>query len=83
MVLTNLDSKTIEETLPADLLQREHLIDRQQALHEIHFPPPEASLEDYELARSPAHARMIFEDFFWVTFALGLKRGRRAKEMEL
>jgi ATP-dependent DNA helicase RecG len=35
---------------------------------------------DYELARSPAHARMIFEDFFWVTFALGLKRGRRTKE---
>jgi ATP-dependent DNA helicase RecG len=36
--------------------------------------------EDYELAQSPAHARMIFEDFFWVTFALGLKRGRREKE---
>ena len=79
-VLANLDTRTSEETLPADLLQREKLIGRNQALHEIHFPPPEASMEDYELARSPAHTRMIFEDFFWVTFALGLKRGRRAKE---
>ena len=79
-VLAHLDPKTIEETLPAELLQREKLIGRTQALHEIHFPPPEASMEDYELARSPAHARMIFEDFFWVTFALGLKRGRRTKE---
>ena len=79
-VLTTVNSTTIEETLPGDLLQRERLIGRKQALHEIHFPPPEASMEDYELARSPAHARMIFEDFFWVTFALGLKRGRRAKE---
>jgi ATP-dependent DNA helicase RecG len=79
-VLANLDTTTSEETLPADLLQREKLIGRNQALHEIHFPPPEASMEDYELARSPAHTRMIFEDFFWVTFALGLKRGRRAKE---
>jgi ATP-dependent DNA helicase RecG len=79
-VLAILDTQTIEETLPTDLLQREKLIGRRQALHEIHFPPPQASMEDYELARSPAHARMIFEDFFWVTFALGLKRGRRVKE---
>ena len=79
-VFANLDAQAIEETLPADLLQRHRLIGRAQALHEIHFPPAEASMEDYELARSPAHARMIFEDFFWVTFALGLKRGRRTKE---
>ena len=79
-VFANLEPQAIEETLPADLLQRHRLIGRAQALHEIHFPPPDASMEDYELARSPAHARMIFEDFFWVTFALGLKRGRRTKE---
>lgn len=79
-VLTNLDPETIEETLPSDLLQRNKLIDRTRALNEIHFPPAAASMEDYELARSAAHARMIFEDFFWVTFALGLKRGRRTKE---
>ena len=79
-VLTNLDPETVAETLPADLLQRTKLIDRTRALHEIHFPPAGASMEDYELARSAAHTRMIFEDFFWVTFALGLKRGRRVKE---
>lgn len=79
-VFANLEAKTIEETLPADLLQRVHLVNRGRALHEIHFPPADASMEDYELARSPAHKRMIFEDFFWVTFALGLKRGRRTKE---
>ena len=79
-VFANLDAQAIFETLPADLLQRHRLVSRAQALHEIHFPPANASMEDYELARSPAHARMIFEDFFWVTFALGLKRGRRTKE---
>jgi len=79
-VLAAIDSQTIEETLPPDLLKRHRLIPRTRALNEIHFPPPDVSMEDYELARSPAHARMIFEDFFWVTFALGLKRGRRAKE---
>jgi ATP-dependent DNA helicase RecG len=79
-VLATLDPQAVEETLPDDLLKRNHLIGRTRALHEIHFPPADAAREDYEQARSPAHARLIFEDFFWVTFALGLKRGRRTKE---
>ncbi|HKV35232.1 MAG TPA: ATP-dependent DNA helicase RecG [Pyrinomonadaceae bacterium] len=79
-VLATLDPQTVEETLPDDLLKRIKLIPRTRALNEIHFPPPDVSMQDYELAQSPAHKRMIFEDFFWVTFALGLKRGRRAKE---
>jgi ATP-dependent DNA helicase RecG len=78
-VLANLD-ESIEETLPADLLQRTHLIGRAQALREIHFPPQTASMTDYEISRSQAHLRMIFEDFFWVTFAIGVKRGQRVKE---
>ncbi|HTG87153.1 MAG TPA: hypothetical protein VL907_08980, partial [Pyrinomonadaceae bacterium] len=78
--LAQLDDSTIEETLPQDLRQRAHLIDRAQALREIHFPPADISLSDYEQSRSPAHLRLIFEDFFWITFALGFKRGRRVKE---
>jgi ATP-dependent DNA helicase RecG len=79
-VLTLLNDKAIEETLPADLRHRTKLIGRAQAMREIHFPPPEASMLDYELSKSAAHQRMIFEDFFWVTFAIGLKRGQRIKE---
>ena len=81
-VLVALTDKDIEETLPAELLRRVHLIPRARALREIHFPPPDAVMEDYELTSSVAHKRMIFEDFFWVTFALGLKRGKRAKEQK-
>jgi ATP-dependent DNA helicase RecG len=79
-VLATLDDKAIEETLPADLRQRAHLIGRAQALREIHFPPTDASMADYERARSQAHLRMIFEDFFWLTFSVGLKRGQRIRE---
>src|SRR5215213_5829198 len=81
-VLAILDDKSIEETLPADLLQRTHLIGRAQALREIHFPPQSASMIDYEVSRSQAHLRLIFEDFFWVTFAIGVKRGQRVKELK-
>ena len=81
-VLALLSDKEIEETLPADLRHREDLIGRAQALHEIHFPPQDVSMTDYELSRSRAHVRMIFEDFFWVAFAIGLKRGQRVKELK-
>jgi len=79
-VLANLDEKSIPETLPSELRQRIRLIGRAQAFREIHFPPADASMTEYENARSKAHIRMIFEDFFWLTFALGLKRGQRVKE---
>jgi ATP-dependent DNA helicase RecG len=81
-VLAAVDTAALPETLPADLLQRNHLVSRTRALNEIHFPPPDASMDDYELSRSPAHERMIFEDFFWVTFALGLKKGHRTREVK-
>ncbi|HEU4934195.1 MAG TPA: ATP-dependent DNA helicase RecG, partial [Pyrinomonadaceae bacterium] len=81
-VLALLNDKEIEETLPADLRHRAQLISRAQALREIHFPPQDVSMTDYELSRSPAHVRMIFEDFFWVAFAIGLKRGQRVKEVK-
>ena len=70
----------IPETLPADLLRQAKLIPRSQALREIHFPPTDASMSDYDQCRSRAHVRMIFEDFFWLTFAVGLKRGKRVQE---
>lgn len=81
-IFATLPPKAIEETLPAELLRKFHLIGRAPALREIHFPPPDVPMEDYELSRSPAHTRMIFEDFFWITFALGLKRGKRTKEVK-
>jgi len=81
-VLSLLNNKAIEETLPPDLRHRAKLIGRAQALREIHFPPPDVAMLDYEQSKSPAHLRMIFEDFFWVTFAIGLKRGQREKEVK-
>ena len=79
-VLQNLDKKTIKETLPEDLCRRQSLITRAEAIAEIHFPPEDSDIAEYETARSKAHLRLIFEEFFWVSFALQLKRGERTKE---
>ena len=79
-VLGLVDDDRITETLPADLRSRQHLIGRADALRRIHFPTEDVPLSDYERARSPAHLRLIFEEFFWVALAIGLQRGQRIKE---
>ncbi|HYX40041.1 MAG TPA: DEAD/DEAH box helicase, partial [Pyrinomonadaceae bacterium] len=79
-VLQQLDDEAFVETLPSDLLARQRLINRADALRRIHFPVDDATLADYERARSPAHLRLIFEEFFWVAFAISLRKSERQKE---
>ena len=79
-VLALLPDSAIPETLPADLRLRQKLIRRAEALRAIHFPPDDTPLALYDQSRSPAHLRLIFEDFFWVALGIGFKRGKRIKE---
>ncbi len=79
-ILSKIDNAAITETLPPDLLTRQQLISRHDALRRIHFPIDDASLANYEQARSPAHLRMIFEEFFWVALAIALRKSERVKE---
>ncbi|MBA2702729.1 MAG: ATP-dependent DNA helicase RecG [Blastocatellia bacterium] len=78
--LALLPDAAIPETLPAELRRRHKLINRSVALRAIHFPTDDTPLKLYEQSRSPAHLRLIFEDFFWVVLAIALKRAKRTKE---
>src|SRR5580765_358673 len=78
--LTVISDQGIAETLPPDLLRRQGLLPRATALREIHFPPDDAALAEYENSRSPAHRRLIFEELFWLALGLAVKRGRRVAE---
>jgi ATP-dependent DNA helicase RecG len=79
-ILARIPDKSFEETLPRDLLERRKLILRGPAVRDVHFPGSEASLDDYDRMRSPAHQRLIFEELFWVALGLAVKRGERIKE---
>ncbi|HKO60030.1 MAG TPA: ATP-dependent DNA helicase RecG [Pyrinomonadaceae bacterium] len=82
-ILANLPELALPETLPIELRKRQQLIDRSQAVRLIHFPDGETPLVLYEQARSPAHTRLIFEDFFWIALGIHLKRGKRIKESKV
>ncbi|CAN5764195.1 ATP-dependent DNA helicase RecG [soil metagenome] len=69
----------LPDSLPADVLARQRLIDRRTAIHDVHFPPEGTPVDALNTFRSPAQRRLIFEEFF--LFQLGLViRKRRAEE---
>lgn len=72
----------IPESLPEEIVARCHLMSRNDAIRRAHFPDEDATIENYNLARSPAHHRLIFEEFFWLAVALGVRRGERTKEQK-
>jgi len=78
-VLERMDWSEFAETLPEEMLSRTHLISRKDAFRQIHFPAEDAPMALYNDFKSPAHQRLIFEEFFWLALAMGLRRqGREA-----
>ena len=63
----------IPEILPLALRQRQHLIDRQSAINEIHFPTSEAH-------RNAAQKRLAFDEFFLLSVGMEMKKEHRTSE---
>jgi ATP-dependent DNA helicase RecG len=78
-VLQTLPSQ-LPDPLPEAVRRRQGLVDRRQALEHVHFPPADASVHDLNAFRSPAHRRLIFEEFF--LFQLGIVLRRRRADSE-
>lgn len=78
--IANLDFGSVADNLPGEMRERRGLVSREDALRGIHFPPDGARISDYLRFRSESQRRLIFEEFFWLTFALQVRRGQRLKE---
>ncbi|HVF89502.1 MAG TPA: ATP-dependent DNA helicase RecG [Blastocatellia bacterium] len=81
-IVERLDFSEIEEVIPQEVLGRSSLISRGDALRQIHFPAEDAPLELYNKAQSPAHRRLIFEEFFWLALAMGVRRQGREQSLK-
>ena len=62
------------DTLPTALRDRLHFPTRLEALRDLHFPPAGTPMTELMSARTPAHRRLIFEEFFYLELGLELKR---------
>lgn len=76
-VLQRLDLSEPDEVLPSEIVARNKLISRGDAFRQVHFPAEDASIDLYNQFRSPAHHRLIFEEFFWLALAIGVRRQGR------
>jgi len=64
----------IPDAIPAAVRGRMQLIDRRRAFWQAHWPEVGESLVRLQEARTPAHIRLIFEEFFFLELGLELKR---------
>ncbi|MBX3299334.1 MAG: ATP-dependent DNA helicase RecG [Acidobacteria bacterium] len=70
----------IADPLPASVVEGNDLLPFAKAIREIHFPPDDVPISQYAMHRAPAQRRMIFDEFFWLTFRMQLIRGERRRE---
>jgi len=68
----------IDEPLPPEMRKRLGVIDLAPALHDIHRPPELTA--EFLRQRSPAHLRIILQEFF--TFQLALRVRRATEEVK-
>ncbi len=69
----------VPECLPASMVARLNMPDREAALREVHFPPERTSLTQLQSWATPPHRRLIFEELFFLELGLELKR-RKMRE---
>ncbi len=67
-----------QDPLPETIRDRLKLVSYSDALRELHFPAG-GDVRAFNAFRSPAHWRLIFEEFFWLECGLALKRGKARK----
>ena len=83
-VLRTFSTGDVGEVLPASLLEKYRLPGRLEAFQQLHFPEVGDSgptfIESLNEARSPAHQRFIFEEFFLFQLGLAELRRRRLEE---
>ena len=70
---------SVPECLPASMLERLGLPNRENALFQVHFPPEGTSMAQLQGWGTPAHRRLIFEELFFLELGLELKR-RKVRE---
>ncbi len=70
------------EKFPASLLTEKKLLPKWEAARLLHYPEPDHA-EDYNQLKTPAHHRVIFEEFFWLELFLAAKKTGLKKEKSI
>ncbi len=64
----------LRDALPPSVRARQRLVPIYQALQDAHFPPAGADLGLLAQGKTPAHRRLVFEEFFLLQMALAARQ---------
>lgn len=70
----------VEDHLPADILERNRLKPLNWSIKEAHFPEEISDISELNRGVSPAHRRLIFDEFFLLELGLALIKGKMTAE---
>ncbi len=62
------------DPLPTEMLARYKFPSRRDAIRFVHFPPQTESVAELNSFRSPAHQRLIFEEFFFYQLSVAMRK---------
>jgi len=65
---------SLPDPLPSEILARHELPSRRDAIRFVHFPPSSESVPALNSFRSPAHLRLIFEEFFFYQLSVAMRK---------
>jgi ATP-dependent DNA helicase RecG len=72
----------IDDPLPLEILKNRGLLSLPEALELVHLPPRDIPLQELDAwveGNSPAHQRLVYDEFFFLQLALNLRRKRHQR----
>ncbi|MFO7568183.1 MAG: ATP-dependent DNA helicase RecG [Smithellaceae bacterium] len=73
-------ARYIASPIPMEICRRRDLLNFHEALLAVHFPGNETSMNELITARSKAHLRLIYDEFFFFQLGMAIKRSGRVLE---
>lgn len=82
-LLEHVEKGSFVDIIPEEIISRRSLCRYFEALRQMHFPSESSNMNLYEVFRSPAQMRLIYEEFFWMALLYGFKKSERNREEKL
>jgi ATP-dependent DNA helicase RecG len=73
-------SRYVASPIPDNICEKRNLLNIHEALLSVHFPGNNESVDEYISARSLAHRRLIYDEFFFFQLGMAIKKTGRIIE---
>jgi ATP-dependent DNA helicase RecG len=70
-------SRYVASPIPDNICEKRNLLNIHEALLSVHFPGNSESIEEFISARSSAHRRLIYDEFFFFQLGMSIKKKGR------